>query len=107
MTNDKFQLDLFGQSDDDLTLAVTAEIRNLLNRQLMLAPGELLTHLEQLGAGGWRARWVWKESVARLREDLSLTRSQRAYLSTVLADEELDVTLHEGVKLGQEFKSSI
>jgi hypothetical protein len=101
------QIDLFGHSDQDLILAIAEEIRSLLNNNVMLGPSELLCHLEEIAIGGWRARWVWRKSVAQLRDDRTLTRAQRDYLSTVLADEELDATLRCGVKLEQQFKSSI
>jgi hypothetical protein len=110
MTNAKgaVQLELFGQVDDQaLSDIVGDEIRELLMNNVMPTPSELLNQLEKLGPDGWRVRWVLKRSVSQIRHDHTLTRAQREYLDTTLADEALDEALRAGVKLEQQFKGSI
>lgn len=90
---------------EELQQAVRAKILDVLSAQRQPSAGEMLRLVEQ--ELGWRARWCFLPAVRELREDHSLQRYLREYLTTALSDEEVSTALRGEVEPQEEHFSTL
>jgi hypothetical protein len=83
----------------------TTLITELLETQSQPGAEEVLSKIEQ--DIGWIGRWIFWETVRRMREDKNLQAYQRDYLTTALSDEAVRQALAGDADLKKTYRSTL